>query len=648
MKTRPYSISALAEGRYGLRIFGEIGYDRLAEDFARDLEALDGADLEVRINSIGGSVYDGLPMYNQLLAHPGKVTVVIEGLAASMASVIAMAGDVIQAYAASQIMIHRPYGSTAGNASQHQQRGEQLAQMEALLIDIYAKRTGQPRKQIERWMADETWFTAEAAQRAGFIDAVLDDDFDIAACARELDLSAFANAPGHLLELTMSDKTTPAQPENKVDAQAVLAAERDRCQQIQTLVARHADCPETGHQFLAMQNKAITEGWPVEKVGHAMLNLMGSLSGGPTGGVVPVHVEDRRADFRSAIVDQLAMRNGCRIEEPHPSAADLSRMSIVNIAEQCLRQAGVSEMPRSTTRLISAAFSHSSSDFPGILEDVLHKMLHDGYQGEPDTTAGWTRPSDLRDFREVRRIQMSEGPGLELVPEGGEYTEGTFKDRSEKYALSTYGRIFAATRQMLINDDLAAFTRVPQAFGQSVRRKHLDLTWGKITGNGAMSDGNALFSSAHSNLAASGSALSVTSLSEGRKAMRMQKGEQGLQVLNIVPRYLLVPAALESQAEELIASLIPPGSTDQSPSLAFVRSLQLVVEPRLDADSETAWYLVADPAQISTLEQGFLGGTEFEIEEHMGFEIDGRAWKVRTDFGCAPLDWRGFYKNAGA
>lgn len=93
----------------------------------------------------------------------------------------------------------------------------------------------------------------------------------------------------------------------------------------------------------------------------------------------------------------------------------------------------------------------------------------------------------VKDFKEIQRVQCSEAPALLEIPEGAEYTEGSFGKRKETYRVKTYGRLFSITRQALINDDLAAFTALPEAFGASARRVEADYVYSLLTDNAAMS-----------------------------------------------------------------------------------------------------------------------------------------------------------------
>ena len=163
-----------------------------------------------------------------------------------------------------------------------------------------------------------------------------------------------------------------------------------------------------------------------------------------------------------------------------------------------------------------------------------------------------------------------------------------------------------------------------------------------IEANPLMSDGVAVFAAGHGNLAATGAALSETTLAAARLAMRKQTGLSG-DLIDVTSRYVLVPPALETTAEKVLSAVQATKTDDTNPFSAP----SLVVEPRLT--SATAWYVAADPAVIDGLEYAYLEGAPGpQIETKVGFEVDGVQMKVRLDFGCGWLDHRGWYKNAGA
>ncbi len=183
-----YSITAQAGGGTAeLFIYDTIdGGSITARKFIADLAALGSRPVRLRINSPGGDVFDGLAIYNALRAYPGEVTVSIEGIAASIASVIAMAGKTIRAAGNSFLMLHDPHAFCLGTAADMTAMANLLTKIKGSLVATY-RRSGKGDRTIEAWMGAETWFTAVEAQAAGLVDAV---DAPIEAVAR-FDLSSF-------------------------------------------------------------------------------------------------------------------------------------------------------------------------------------------------------------------------------------------------------------------------------------------------------------------------------------------------------------------------------------------------------------------------------------------------------------------------
>lgn len=294
---------------------------------------------------------------------------------------------------------------------------------------------------------------------------------------------------------------------------------------------------------------------------------------------------------------------------------------------------------------------HSTSDFPNILANVANKTLRRAYDEAPQTFRPIVREVEISDFKQVSRNQLGEAPRLLHVKEGGEFTHGTVGEAKEVYALATYGRIVAITRQVIVNDDLDAFTRIPMMFGRAAADLESDLVWAQLAGNPAMGDGNNLFdASNHANFEASTSAISVTSVGAARAAMRIQTGVDGTSLLGLVPKYLIVPAAIETVADQFLSSAML--SATQAEANPFkngqAASLEKICEPRLDVYDINDWYLAAAPSQIDTIEIGYLSGQRgVYSESRMGFEVDGVELKARLDVVSKAIDWRGFYKTAG-
>ena len=361
---------------------------------------------------------------------------------------------------------------------------------------------------------------------------------------------------------------------------------------------------------------------------------------------VPLGGRDERVTRRDAVANALLHRYSPTMFTLSDPAREYRGMTLLELSREFLASAGVNVRGMSRDEIATRAL-HSTSDFPEVLAAVTNKTLRQAYDIYPRTFVPLCRQVLATDFKAMNRVQIGEAPQLLKVSEGGEFKRGTIAESKESYRLDTYGRVVGITRQVLINDDLDAFTRIPAMYGTAIATLESDVVWAVFTANAAMADGVALFHATHKNLAATGAALSVAAIGEGRTSMARQTGLDKKTVLNIRPNYLVVPAALELAAEQLIAqNLVPARTGDVVPQ--SIRTLTPIAEPRLDAISASTWYLAANPAQIDTIEYAYLEGQQGAyIETRNGFDIDGVEIKCRLDFGAKAIDWRGLYKNAG-
>lgn len=141
-----------------------------AKTFVDQLNASKGA-LTIRINSGGGSVFEGLAMYNAIKRR-GQTTVKIDGLAASIASLIAMAGNRVEMASNALLMIHNPWSGSSGDAEALRKQADLLDKAKGSMLDAYASKTGKSAAEISAIMDAETWYTAEEALQHQFIDAI--------------------------------------------------------------------------------------------------------------------------------------------------------------------------------------------------------------------------------------------------------------------------------------------------------------------------------------------------------------------------------------------------------------------------------------------------------------------------------------------
>jgi phage major head subunit gpT-like protein len=359
-----------------------------------------------------------------------------------------------------------------------------------------------------------------------------------------------------------------------------------------------------------------------------------------TASIIVETVQDEVDVRRAAVADSLLHRHDVRHKITDAARPYMGR-SLLEVARELLEARGVKTAGMNRDQIATRAM-HATADFPYILANVANKTLRAAYEAAPQTFKPFCRQVSATDFKSIQRTQLGDAPSLEKVNEHGEFKYGAVGENKETYALASYGKIVALTRQTIINDDLSAFTRLPEMFGRAAADLESDTVWGIITANGNMNDGIALFHASHNNLPA-GAAISVAQLGVVRAAMRKQVGLGG-RYINVQPRFLLVPAALETVAQQFTSTAyMPEAGSNINP---FAGTMTVIAEPRLDAASATAWYAAADPGQIDTIEYAYLEGNQgVFLETRDGWEVDGMEIKCRLDFGAAAIDHRGLAKG---
>lgn len=165
-----------AGGSAEILLYDEIGsYGVDAKTFAAQLAEITAPTITLRINSPGGDVFDGLAMYASLRSHPATISTVVDGLAASAASIVALAGTKVNMAENALLMIHKAWSIALGNADDFKSAAAVLDKIDGQLAAIYVAKSGKPLAQVQAAMAAETWYTADEAKNFGLIDAVIDD-----------------------------------------------------------------------------------------------------------------------------------------------------------------------------------------------------------------------------------------------------------------------------------------------------------------------------------------------------------------------------------------------------------------------------------------------------------------------------------------
>ena len=653
-----FRMKASGDKTADIYIYDEIGYWGVtARQFASSMKALGDLDhINLHIHSPGGDVFDGIAIYNLLNSHTASKTVYIDGLAASMASVIAMVGNPIIMPENAMMMVHKPWGITGGDANDMRDYADLLDKVEAVLIPSYAKKTGKTPDELALMLGEETWMTAQECLEHGFADQI---STAVQAMARinSKRIEEFDAMPNALKNMITKPKaTTQNQPEpqnppvapvvpgpaaldeNTIRNQ-VIAAQKQRVTGIKDLFAMF------GGRHQELQASCIEDiDCTVDQAKDKLLVMLGKNASPSNKNGNNAHIHAGNGNFTGDGIRQALMARAGYEDRQNDNV--YNGMTLREYARMSLTERGVGVAAYNPMQMVGLAMTHTTSDFGNILLDVANKSLLQGWEESQETFEAWTKKGQLSDFKTAHRVGLGGFPSLRKVREGAEYKYVTTTDNSETIALATYGEIFSITRQAIINDDLNQLTDVPMKMGRAAKATIGDLVYAVLTGNPKLSDGKALFSSDHKNLATG--TIDVTNLDAGRQLMRVQKEPTTGRTLNIRPAFLLVPTALETVANQTIKSASVKGADVNAGIINPIQNFATVIgEPRLDDNSAKSWYLAAAHG-MDTIEVAYLNGVELPyIDQQDGFSSDGIATKVRIDAGVAPLDYRGLVKSSG-
>lgn len=442
------------------------------------------------------------------------------------------------------------------------------------------------------------------------------------------------------------EKTTETRA-NPIDVDGMvsraLLADRGRMAEINSLAKRFAMPAEFAETH-------ISKGTDVSAVRVAIMDEVAKRSD-EQGTFLPASIKaDARDKFRDGLTEALLLRSGHKDGKRN----EFSGLSLREAARESIRAANGDYRINDPMVMVSEAMGlntratgyHSTSDFPLVLATVAKKSMLKGFEEAEETFEKWTSRGSLSDFKPTKRVDLNLFPSLLAVPEGAEYKHGTVGERGETVTLGTYGRLFAITRQAIINDDMSVFTRLPASMGRAARRTVANLAWAVLTDNATMADGIALFHASHGNLSGAAAAPSVTTVSAARVAMAKQRDPDLIAAaLNIRPKFMLVPVEYEGVALVTMQSEFNPANTQRVPN--EVRGLaEVISDARLSINSTTRWYMAADPNSVDTIEVSYLNGdSEPKIEQQPGWDVDGMSFKVRLDAAVKALDYRGLYAN---
>jgi hypothetical protein len=432
---------------------------------------------------------------------------------------------------------------------------------------------------------------------------------------------------------------------------AAVTAERSRVSEI-TAAVRKAGL---GQEFA---EKLINEGTSIDAARAAIIDEFSAQdpNKGASGVRGVIVGGENQLKKREAIVASIELRANPNLQrEMKPElvkdANEFRGMSLLRLAEDVLTSEGVNTRGMSKRELAMAALglnsrTHSTSDFPIILGETVNKSLARAYAMVTPTFQPFCRRTSLADFKTITRATIS---GLidkfDEIGEGEEYKATTVNEGKEQYKLAKYGRRIGVTWEMLINDDLDAFSRIPMAIATKAANKQSDIIYGILNDNPIMGDGVALFEeNTHKNFIDTGTVLSEANLDIAFEKFYQQTGLEG-DFIRVIPRFLIVGPKNAARAYKVTSSNYVPAEQSAVANPNYT-GMSVIVDPLI---TDYRWFLSADPSQIDTIEYAFLDGEpELFVEQRTNFDTDSIDIKARMIFAGKAMDHRGMFRNDGA
>lgn len=349
------------------------------------------------------------------------------------------------------------------------------------------------------------------------------------------------------------------------------------------------------------------------------------------------------------------LRRGLAIVDP---SNEFRGLSLMDLARRSLEKVGVRTAGKSkleVARLVLRGGGYSATgDFPILLEDAARKTLLSAYATQPDSWRTFVGVEFVSDFRSASRYRAgSFGDVLEVVPEGKDYPQVAVPDGAKiSIYTETKAAIIALTRQMIVNDDLGAFTAIAQQFGRAAGLGQEKAAYALLTANSGlgptMADTNPFFHTSRGNINSTGSALSVAGLDADRVVMASQTDVSANEYLDLRPEVLVVPIGLESSARVINAATFDHDSTKlQKPNPVQGLFRTITGSPRLTG---TRRYLFAPVSQVPAFVCAFLdeSGQGPVLDSEYEFSSEAVKYSVRIDYRMQAFDPKGAVTNAGA
>jgi phage head maturation protease len=430
--------------------------------------------------------------------------------------------------------------------------------------------------------------------------------------------------------------------------QEARAAERARVGELRAFVqtAQRAQLlPD--ERLTAIEEAAITEGLTVDGIRS---RVMDEVLASPVRAPAPRPIQmgasgDDPLAVRSAMADALAVAAFPGVAPKNERFREFVGMRPSDMLVELAGIRGERVNSRDRRAFLERSM-HTSSDFPLLLQDAGNKMLEAGYAILQPTYRQIMAQKNFNDFKPHKFLRLGDFPSLAPLGEGGEITAGTISEKREQVTAGTLARSITVTRQMLVNDDLGAFTDFSGMIGQRIAAQENALAYAVInTASGAGPDlaegAAAVFTTGRGNRAATGTTIDVANLALARAAIMKQTSLDGLPIAIGSRMLLLVGPDRELLARQLTATFVANTTASTNP---YAGAIETVVDPQIPGNR---WYMFAEATRPFVY--GFVAG-QTAPQVRVWNPIpgrDGMTVEVVHDFGVGAVDFRGAYFNPG-
>lgn len=690
-----------------INIYDQIGaYGVSASQFLVDLKNLDGSKrLKVRINSPGGDVFDGMAIYNLLEEYEGGVEIVIDGLAASIASVIAMAGDKITMHETAMFMIHKPWTFTMGDSDQLRKDADLLDKIQNQILLSYKKNSKIDDNELNDLVNAETWLSAEEALEYGFITDIYKEkkkknklENKVKSFSNVAIFDKFTNIPSKIaaclikneepkteepvppaeepVEEPKIEPETEKEPKQKEDEMTPEEIKKQQDEAVKAAVVaeknRQAEIRAAGKKLNISEvliENAIEKELPVADASKLFIDEFSKSTSSVTGATISVK-KDEADKFRAQNVASLCAVSGLVSDRAEREAGlkNGGAKSLHSLYRTYLASKGKKTEHLDGESLVREVHNEltgvSTSDLTSVLQDTLNKALDTSMTAARTTFQLWTKTKSVKDFRQFSLAKLSGVSDVKEIKENASFTIGSLSDKKEVGTLATKGIYLPLSRQAQINDDLGALVDMGSMLGMSIMRGQNRDCYDYLFSNPTMTeDSVSLFDvSTHGNYITSGGAApSSTTLDAAQLAMMTRSKIKGnpadkTEPTGVMPRFVIVPAKHKGATERLVYSQTYPSSLTtyvgvfNQYNAQGTNPLQVVCEPYLDSLDADQWYVAADPNEIATIVRLTLNGNEspfIEQDRSRGTEPLGMMFRCYYDWAFMAGDWRGLYANDG-